>query len=134
MLCVEYDAVVHNAVGLPSNTDVATCSKDSSLAVPSKNTTDLCASAIAQMQAAGVSQTTVDTFVMSMKEVVQDIQDQVKEMAIKCLFSENTDIKSSIEQSFHEIENPFTMLNSISKRKSYLGNCPACGESNWGQI
>ncbi len=82
---------------------------------PAKNTTDLCASAIAQLQAAGVSQTTIDTFVMSMEEVVQDIQDQVKETAMNCLFSINTDIKSSIEQSFHEIENPFTMLNSISK-------------------
>ncbi len=120
VLCVEDAAVVHNAVGQPSNSDVATCSKDSSLPVPGKNTTDLCASALAQLQAAGVSQTTIDTFVMSMEEVVQDIQDQVKETAMNCLFSENTDIKSSIEQSFHEIENPFTMLNSISKRKSYF--------------
>lgn len=79
LLCVEDDAVVHNAVGQPSNTDVATCSKDSYLPVPSKNTTDLCASAIAQLQAAGVRHNKSINSSLTMEEVVQDIQDQVKE-------------------------------------------------------
>lgn len=118
---VEESTVVHQAdVGLSSNTDVATCSNASSLQISSKNTTDLCASAIAQLQAAGVSQTTINTFVMSMEEVVQDIQDQVKETALNCLSSQNTDVKSAIEQSFQEIENPFTLLNSMYKRNSYF--------------
>ncbi|XP_051741574.1 uncharacterized protein LOC127508052 isoform X1 [Ctenopharyngodon idella] len=117
---VEDGAVQNAVVGLPSNNDVATSSNDSSLPVCSKNITDLCASAIAQLQAAGVGQTTVNTFVMSMEEVVQDIQDQVKETALNCLSSEDPDMKNTIEQSFKDIENPFTLLNSISKRNSYF--------------
>lgn len=118
---VNESADVHQAdVGLSSNTDVATCSNASSLPISSKNTTDLCVSAISQLQAAGVSQTIINTFAMSMEEVVQDIQDQVKETALNCLSSQNTDIKSAIEQSFQEIENPFALLNSMSKCNSFF--------------
>ncbi|KAI2644933.1 hypothetical protein H4Q32_026114 [Labeo rohita] len=115
------DSAVHEAVvGQSSSIDVAKSSNVSSLPISSKNTTDMCASAIAQLQAAGVSQTTINTFVTSMEEVVQDIQDQVKETALRCLSSQNTDIKSEVEQSFETVENPFTSLNSMSKRNSYF--------------
>jgi len=97
---VEDGTAVQDAVELSNSIDVATCSNGSSLPVSSKNITDLCASAIAQLQAAGVGQTT-NAFLISVEEVVQDIQDQVKETALNCLSSQDTDIKSTIEQHRH---------------------------------
>ena len=53
------------------------------LPISNKNTLDLCASAIAQLQAVGVGQTTVNSFVTSMEEAVIEIHGQAKETALQ---------------------------------------------------
>lgn len=88
--------------------------------VSNKNTLDLCASAIAHLQVAGVGQSTVNSLVSSMEEVVLEIQSQAKDAALKCLSSQDTCTKGKIEQCFEKIENPFTSLNSESKRNAYF--------------
>lgn len=61
------------------------------LPVPNICTRDMCASAIAQLQVAGVSQSTLNKFVSSMEEVIMEVQSQTKEAALKCLSSQDTD-------------------------------------------
>lgn len=64
---------------------------------------------------------------MSLEEAVEHIQDQVKEAALKCLFSENKETLSNVKQAFNEIENLFTSFNSAYKRKLHfnekMDNC-----------
>lgn len=55
------------------------------------NTLDMCVSAIAQLQAAGVGQTTVNSFVSSMEEEFQEIQVQAKVTALTCISSKDTE-------------------------------------------
>lgn len=74
---------------------------------------------LAQLQVAGVAQATLNN-ISSMKEVVLDLQSQAKDAALKCLSSQDTSIKDEIEQSFEKLENPFTCLNSESKRTAFL--------------
>lgn len=110
-------AVVHQGVvWLLNNVDVATCLNGSSLPISSKNTTDLCALAIVQLQVVSVSQTTLITFVISMEEFVQNIQDQVKETALNCVSLQKSDIKIvNCKIAFQETENSFTLVKSIFK-------------------
>ena len=90
------------------------------LSVSNMSTRDLCASAIAQLQVAGVGQSTLNSFVSSMEGIVVEIQNQAKDAALKCLSSQDTGTKTKIEQSFEIIENPISSLNSESKRNAYF--------------
>lgn len=67
------------------------------------STRDLCASAIVQLQVAGVGQSTLNSFVSSMEGIVVEIQNQAKDAALKCLSSQDTRTKTKIEQSFEII-------------------------------
>lgn len=69
---------------------------------------------------AGVGQTIVNSSVSSMEEAVIDIQGQAKETALKCIYSQHTEMLGKIQQSFQDIENPFTSFNSESKLKKYF--------------
>ncbi|XP_040924480.2 uncharacterized protein LOC114846307 isoform X1 [Betta splendens] len=80
----------------------------------------MCGSAIAQLQVSGVGQSSLNSFVLSMEEVALEIQSQAKEAALKCVHSQDTSTKAKIEQSFKQLENPFTSLNSDSKRSLYF--------------
>jgi hypothetical protein len=72
----------------PSNTDFPSNSScNNVLPISNKNTLDTCASAIAQLQAAGICQTTVNSFVSSMEEAVQELQGQAKPTALTCVSS-----------------------------------------------
>ena len=90
------------------------------LPAPDISTRDMCASAIAQLQVAGVGQSTLNNFVSSMEEIIMDVQSQTKEAALKCLSSQDTDVKAKIEQTFKTLENPFTALNTETKRNAYF--------------
>lgn len=103
-------------------TDLATCPSTSSCDLPITNQSafDLCGSAVAQLQMSGLGQCVVNSFVNTMEEAVHEIQVQVMEVAFKCLSSDNTETVSKLKQSFNEIENPFSSLNSVSKRDLYF--------------
>ncbi|XP_032433923.1 uncharacterized protein LOC116729460 isoform X1 [Xiphophorus hellerii] len=88
---------------------------------------DMCATAIAQLGAAGLSQSTVKRFVSSMEEVIFETHSQAMDVALQCLPSEDTQNKTKIEQSFRTLENPFTPLNSEAKLNKHL-------REKWGLV
>lgn len=92
-----------------------------------RSTLDMCASAVAQLVAAGISQSTVNSFVLSMEEVFFEIHNQAKDAALQCLSPKDTDNKNKLEQSFHKLENPFTPLNSEAKGNKYF-------TEKWGNV
>ncbi|KAL3972940.1 RAD51-associated protein 1 [Sarotherodon galilaeus] len=55
-----------------------------------KSTLDMCASTVAQLRAAGLSQSTVNSFVSSMEEVFFEIHTQAKDAALQSLPSQDT--------------------------------------------
>lgn len=66
----------------------------------SSSTLDMCATAIAQLKAAGLSQSNVKRFVSSMEEVIFEIHNQAKDVALQCLSPQDTENRNKIEQSF----------------------------------
>lgn len=77
----------------------------------------MCASAVAQLKVAGVSQSVLNGFVSSMEEIVFEVHSQAQDAAFLCLSPQDTATKRKIENSFENLENPFTLLNSEAKRK-----------------
>ncbi|XP_039866662.1 uncharacterized protein LOC120720879 isoform X2 [Simochromis diagramma] len=59
-----------------------------------KSTLDMCASAVAQLRAAGLSQSTVNSFVSSMEEVFFEIHTQAKDAALKSVPLQDTTSKN----------------------------------------
>lgn len=82
----------------------------SELLKTNKSTFDMCASAVAQLKVAGLSQSAISGFVSSMEEMVFEIQSQAQGAALLCVSPQDTATK-------RKIVNPFTMLNSEAKRK-----------------
>lgn len=114
------------ATSVTANVDeIATTSE--LLRKSNRSTLDMCASAVAQLRAAGLSQSSVNHFVSSMEEVVFEIQSQAKDVALQCLSSQDTEIKNKIEQSLEKLENPFTPLNSEAKRNKHF-------TEKWGNV
>nr|XP_055051346.1 uncharacterized protein LOC129437202 isoform X1 [Misgurnus anguillicaudatus] len=99
----------------------------SALLKSNKSTLDMCASAVAQLNVAGLSQSAINSFVSSMEEVVSEIHSQAKDAALLCLSSQDTGTKRKIENSFEELKNPFTLLNSDAKRKKLFAE-------KWGTV
>ncbi|KAL7861733.1 hypothetical protein SRHO_G00131740 [Serrasalmus rhombeus] len=90
--------------------------------VSNKNILDMCASAVVQVQVAGVGQGIVNDLVCSLEEIVHEIQNHFRETVLKQLPSENTQCVNQVKQSLSEIENPFTQLNSKAKRSRYFSH------------
>lgn len=91
------------------------------------STLDMCATAIAQLKAAGLSQSNVKRFVSSVEEVIFEIHSQAKGVALQCLSPQDTENRNKIEQSFQTLENPFTPLNSEAKLNKHL-------REKWGLV
>lgn len=71
------------------------------LLTSNKSTFNMCASAVAQLKVAGLSQSAINGFVSSMEEMVSEIHSQAQDAALLCLPSQDT----------------ATKLNSEAKRK-----------------
>lgn len=52
-----------------------------------------------------------------MEEIVSEIHSQAQDAALLCLSSQDTATKRKIENLFQNLENPFIVLNSETKRK-----------------
>ena len=104
-----------------------TASTSEQLRMSNRSTLDMCASAVAQLKAAGLSQSTVNSFVSSMEEVFSEIHSQAKHVALQCSSPQDTEHKNKIEQSFQNLENPFTPLNSEAKRNKHF-------TKKWGNV
>lgn len=104
--------------------EFASCSDSVSCKVPITNQSliDLCGSALAQLQTAGVGQSIVNQHAIRLEELVHEIQAQVMDTAFESLSLEKTETISKLKKSFEQIVNPFTALNSVSKRYVHFRN------------
>ncbi|KAK2845982.1 hypothetical protein Q7C36_010836 [Tachysurus vachellii] len=93
-----------------------------------KSTLDMCASAVAQLKVAGLSQSAISGFVSSMEEVVFEIQSQAKDAALLCLSPNYIATKRKIESSIEHLKNQFTLLNSEAKRKTFFREMANCAQ------
>lgn len=103
-----------------TNVESATTSTGTLLTKSNISTTDMCTTAIAQVKAAGLSQSNVARFVSAMEEVIFEIHSQAKDLALQCLSPQDEEQRKKIEQSFQVLENPFTPLNSEAKLNKHL--------------
>lgn len=87
----------------------------------------MCATAVAELKAAGLSQSNVKRFVSSMEEVIFEIHSQAKDLALQCLSPQDIENRNKIEQSFQTLQNPFTSLNSETKLNKHL-------RQKWGLV
>lgn len=84
-----------------------------------------CAAVISDLNAAGVGQSVVNSVVISMEEIVKDIQQHAKQTVIKNLvFSDEreTETCKKVEACIDELENPFTIFNSEYKQSKFLSS------------
>ena len=90
--------------------------------ITNQSLVDLSGSALAQLQTAGVGQSIVNQHAMTLEELVHEIQAQVMDTAFESLSLEKTETISKLKKSFEKIANPFTALNSVSKRDVHFRN------------
>lgn len=89
--------------------------------VEKKNILDMCSSVIAQVQASGVPESTVQCLVGSMEELVSGIHAHTKEAVVNCLSSDaSRETLERVESCFDQLENPFSCLNTESKRMRHF--------------
>ena len=83
-----------------------------------------CAAVISDLKAAHVGQSVVNSVVISMEAIVQDIQQHAKETVIKHVFSDerDTEMCKKVEACFQELDNHFTVLNSEYKQSHFLSD------------
>lgn len=94
------------------------------------NLIENCAATVAELKVAGIGETTINSLVNSLEEIVADIHSQTKEELKKCLHDGQpviNDVDKKIDQCFENIENPFSVLNSESKRRHYF-------KEKWGRV
>lgn len=91
------------------------------LSVDNNHMLNLCASVVAQLQASGVAESTVQAMVGSMEELVNDIQKQAKEAVLSCTSEiKGMDLEKKVEDCFDHLENPFSTLNTRIKRQRFF--------------
>lgn len=90
--------------------------------VPDQQLSSMCGSIVAHLQASGLSESTVQTIVCSMEEVINDVQSRAQEAVLTNFSSETTssDLHKNIEHSFNQLSNPFSELNTEAKRHKYF--------------
>lgn len=82
---------------------------------------DMCTSVIAQIQATGVPESTVQCLASSMEEHVNDIHAHAKEAVVECLSPDaSKEVLEKVEDCFEQLENPFSHLNTESKRMRHF--------------
>lgn len=84
---------------------------------------DTCSSVIAQVQASGVAESTVQCLVGYMEELVNDIHAHAKEAVVESLSSvasTSRETLAKVEDCFDQLQNPFSCLNTESKRMRHF--------------
>lgn len=86
-----------------------------------KTILDMCSSVIAQVQASGIPESTVQGLVISIEELVNDIHSHAKEAVVECLSpAASRETVEKVEKCFDSLENPFSCLNTESKRMRHF--------------
>ncbi|XP_032433321.1 uncharacterized protein LOC116729094 isoform X1 [Xiphophorus hellerii] len=110
--------------------DLPSMSAASDTVLLQKSLVHSCATTVAELKVAGVSERAINYLVISLEEIVNDIQNQAKESVKNSLSLQEpvkSDIECKIDQCFEKMENPFMALNSESKRTRFLAE-------NWGRV
>ena len=95
--------------------------------VPStEHLNSMCASIIAKLQGGGASNNLVSAIVGDLEEFTTEMHDHLKHSALSVLPS-NSPGSKEVEQSFEYFQNPFSFLNSESKRVKYF-------REKWGTV
>ncbi|XP_028310661.1 uncharacterized protein LOC114468147 [Gouania willdenowi] len=82
---------------------------------------DMCSSIVAQVQSSGIPESTVQSLVGSMEELVNDIHTHTKETVVECLSSgASSETLGKVQECFGQLQNPFSCLNTESKRMRYF--------------
>ena len=69
---------------------------------------NMCGSVVAQLQASGVAESTIQAMVGSMEEVVNDIHSQARDAVLKCILeNQGSDLDKNVQHCFDQLENPF---------------------------
>ena len=77
-------------------------------------------SVVAQLQASGVAESTVQAMVGSMEELLNDIHRQARDSVLNCTSeTHGMDLGKKMENSFDQLENPFTFFNTGAKRQRF---------------
>ncbi|XP_053491310.1 uncharacterized protein LOC128614059 isoform X1 [Ictalurus furcatus] len=81
----------------------------------------MCGSIVAHLQASGLSESAVQTIVYSVEEVVNDVKIQARDAVLKTDTPESTssDTCRRTEHCFDHLGNPFSALNTESRRHKY---------------
>ena len=86
-----------------------------------KQLLDMCSSIIAQVQASGVAESTVQSLVCSLEQLVNDVHIQAQDSVLKCLSTEVTEqALDKAKECFENLENPFSPLNTETKRQRHF--------------
>ncbi|KAK0134446.1 hypothetical protein N1851_029941 [Merluccius polli] len=124
--CGSNDLLVDvNAVVPVMQPDLLVSGTSSSLLRSGEYVHNMCASVVAELQSVGIGQGNVHNLVCSLEEVVNGIQDQIKETVLSCL--SDGQIVEKVEQTLGHLDNPFTQLNSVAKRRQYFSK-------KWGVV
>lgn len=108
-----------------SSSDQPTTSAASMLQVPpviTQNSLErMCGSIVSHLQTSGISQSTVQTIVCSMEEVISDVQVQARETVLQTFSAETkeSEIYKKVERCLNQLDNPFSTFNTQTKRQKY---------------
>ncbi len=119
---VEYEPApnVGASVSQPVNVDPPV-TVTAHIPIEKRKILDMCSSVIAQVQASGVPESTVDCLVGSVEELVNDIHAHAKEAVVECLSSDaSRETLKKVEDCFDQLENPFSSLSTESKRMRHF--------------
>ena len=131
LLRVHTDCVASSSVDPLDNVDSNVCVPDplpsavSLVSYPAplekRQLLDMCSSIVAQVQASGVPESTVQSLVGSMEEFGNDVHVQAHDTVLKCLSSEVTEqTLNKVKDCFEQLENPFSFLNTETKRQRHF--------------
>lgn len=82
---------------------------------------DMCGSVVAQLQASRIANSTFQSVVVSMEELINDIQSHTRETILRSFSSvqSSEEISQKVEAAFDDMDNPFTIFNTEAKRQKY---------------
>lgn len=79
----------------------------------------MCADIVAKLQGSGASSNVVSSIVCDLEELVTEIHSEIQHRVLSA-FPVNDSLKSEVEHSLNDFENPFASSSTDSKRNSYF--------------
>lgn len=118
------NSVPTNETGCNEHVELGTFEMDSNL--NTLNARNICASIIGKLQSSGMPNNAVSTIVNDLEEFTNELQSQIKQEVLSVVPEDNA-IRGILEQSLEKFDNPFSDLNTETKRTKYLN-------TKWGVV